>query len=367
MRVLHVYKDVYPPVVGGIEKHIDVLRRHMPDVRSDVIVCSGSSRTSRHRGSYGEEIKVGELGRLLSVPVAPTFPLHLARQRPDVLHLHMPNPLGELSTALSGRRAPVVVSYHADIVRQAALEPLYRPFLRWWLRRATAVIVGSHRLVETSPFLDGLHDRIEVVPYGIDSQLIARGAAGGAKAAEIGRQFGAPLILAVGRLVYYKGYENLVAAARGLDASLVFVGTGPLEEALKRQALNDDRIHFAGAVSEEDLPAYLRAADIFALPSTSRAESFGIATLEAQALGVPAVISDVGTGTIEAVDPGLTGLVVAPGDIRGLRDALQRLLADPAERARMGRAAAARVERGWTAAHQAARVLDIYRRVSSTP
>ncbi len=261
----------------------------------------------------------------------------------------------------------MVVSYHADIVRQAALEPLYRPFLRWWLRRATAVIVGSHRLVETSPFLDGLHDRIEVVPYGIDSQLIARGAAGGAKAAEIGRQFGAPLILAVGRLVYYKGYENLVAAARGLDASLVFVGTGPLEEALKRQALNDDRIHFAGAVSEEDLPAYLRAADIFALPSTSRAESFGIATLEAQALGVPAVISDVGTGTIEAVDPGLTGLVVAPGDIRGLRDALQRLLADPAERARMGRAAAARVERGWTAAHQAARVLDIYRRVSSTP
>ncbi len=102
MRVLHVYKDVYPPVVGGIEKHIDVLRRHMPDVRSDVIVCSGSSRTSRHRGSYGEEIKVGELGRLLSVPVAPTFPLHLARQRPDVLHLHMPNPLGELSTALMG-------------------------------------------------------------------------------------------------------------------------------------------------------------------------------------------------------------------------------------------------------------------------
>ncbi|MEJ7892735.1 MAG: glycosyltransferase [Solirubrobacteraceae bacterium] len=365
--MLHVYKDVYPPVAGGIEKHIDVLRRHMPEVRSDVLVCSGSRHTSRRPTSHGEEIKVGELGRLLAVPVAPTFPFHLVRQRPDVVHLHMPYPLGELSAILVGRGVRVVVSYHADIVRQAALEPIYRPFLRWWFRRAAAVIVGSHRLVETSPYLDGLDDRIDVVPYGVDTQLIARGRAAGAKAAKIRARFGTPLILTVGRLVSYKGYENLVAAAHELHASLISVGVGPLEGELKDQALGDNRIHFVGAVSDEDLPAYLRAADVFALPSTTRAESFGIATLEAQALGVPAVITDVGTGTIEAVDPGLTGLVVPPGDVQALRDALQRLLSDPAGRARMGRAAAARVERDRTAAHQAARVLEIYRRVVSTP
>src|SRR5467141_2863004 len=75
VRVLHVYNDVYPPVAGGIEKHIDLIRRTLPDVHSDVLVCARGQRGSREPHGTGIEVKVAELGpRIWSVPIAPSFP-----------------------------------------------------------------------------------------------------------------------------------------------------------------------------------------------------------------------------------------------------------------------------------------------------
>src|SRR5436190_18468688 len=73
LRVLHVYKDVFPPVVGGVERQIDLLRRGMPDVESKVVVCARAPRTSHSEVRGATEVKVAEFGpRWLSMPVAPT-------------------------------------------------------------------------------------------------------------------------------------------------------------------------------------------------------------------------------------------------------------------------------------------------------
>jgi rhamnosyl/mannosyltransferase len=365
LRVVHVYNDVFPPVVGGIEKHIDLIRKALPDVSTDVLVCARSRHGRRRPCGTGIEVQVPELGpRVWSVPIAPTFPASLRKLHADVVHLHMPNPLGELSV-LTDRRRPIVCSYHADVVRQARAAPVYRPVLQACLARATEIIVGSRRLAETSSFLGPYARRATILPYFVDTDRYSMASVSEEDRATLRSRYGGPIVLAVARLVYYKGLDVLIEAARSLRASVVIVGDGPLAARLQHLANAVANVHMVGEVSEADLLAHLAAADCFVLPSTSRAESFGLATLEAQAMGVPAVVTDVGTGTVEAISPGETGLVVEPGDARALTAAIEAILADPERRRAMGRRARERAVARHSVPAAAAQLSAIYARAAA--
>jgi glycosyltransferase involved in cell wall biosynthesis len=347
LRVLHVYKDVFPPVIGGVEKQIDALRRAMPDVDSTVIVCARSPRSELARVNGGAEVRVAELGpRWLGAPLAPTLPLWVRRTDSDVIHLHMPNPPGEVATLLGRGGRRIVASYHADIVRQARFEPAYRPLLAACFSRASAIVTGTQRLADTSPALHGHGSKVRVIPHAVDTERYRPDAVDPGRRAAIRKRFGGPLVISVGRFVYYKGYDLLIEAARGLDAQVIIVGDGPERKALEARAAGVPNVHLTGRLDEDDLVAHLAAADLFVLPSTSRAESFGIAVAEAQAMGLPAVVTDTGSGTVEAVEDGATGLVIPAGDVPALRDAVTGLIDDDARRRSMGEAARPRaVER----------------------
>ena len=125
-------------------------------------------------------------------------------------------------------------------------------------------------------------------------------------------------------------------------------------------------VHMVGAIGEADLLAHLAVADCFVLPSTNRAESFGIAALEAQAMGVPAVVTDVGTGTVEAISPGETGLVVEPGDARALAAAIEAILADPARGKAMGTRARERAVARHSVPAAAEQLYAIYARAAAS-
>jgi glycosyltransferase involved in cell wall biosynthesis len=366
-RVIHVYKDVYPPVEGGVEGHIDGLRRSMPGVESGVVVCSRSPHTIRTRNSAGWEVRVAEYGpRWWSVPFAPALPAWLARLPSDLLHVHMPNPLGELAALIAARDRPLVLSYHADIVRQARVAPAYRRLVERCIERCAALIVGTRGLLETSPLLDRARrerEKVHVIPYGVDVDRFRPGAIGDEEVGVLRKRYGSPIVLCVGRLVHYKGVEQLIAAAGRLDAAIVIVGTGPLEAGVRELAAQARNVHIAGRVSERVLLAHLAAADCFVLPSVNRAESFGVATLEAQAFGLPAVVTDVGSGTLEAIEPGRTAVVVPPADPEALREAIAGLLGDAGRRAAMGAAARKRVVERHALTRQAARVEALYRDV----
>jgi rhamnosyl/mannosyltransferase len=276
----------------------------------------------------------------------------------------MPNPLGELAV-LADRRRPLVCSYHADVVRQARVAPLYRRLVQACLGRAGQVIVGSRRLAETSPFLGSHALRAEVLPYFLDTGQFSADRVSAEDRARLRERYGTPVVLAVARLVYYKGLDVLIEAARSLDASVVIVGDGPLAGHLQRLAQSSANVHMAGRVSERELLCHFAIADCFVLPSTSRAESFGISVLEAQAMSVPAVVTDVGTGTVEAITPGETGLVVPPGDPHALTKAIEAILSDRSVRETMGRRARERVVELHSAADAAIRLREIYARALS--
>jgi glycosyltransferase involved in cell wall biosynthesis len=364
LRVMHVYKDVYPPIVGGIEKQIDALRRGMPDVVSHVVVCAREPRTRLARADGAIEVRIAEFGpRWLSVPVAPTFPRWVARIEADLIHLHMPNPTGELSVLLARGSRPVVVSYHADVVRQARFERAYRPLVDACLSRSSKILVASRALAETSPAMRRHASKVKLIPHTVDVARYRRGAVPRERREALRRRYGEPLVIAVGRLVYYKGFEHLIEAAAGLDAAVVIVGSGPERERLEERAKGLQNVHFAGELSDSDLIAHLAAGDCFALASTNRAESFGIAVAEAQAMELPAAVSDTGAGTAEAIEDGVTGLLVPPGDPCALHEALRSLLGDERRRRAMGAAARERTVARHALQDRARDVRAVYEQV----
>jgi glycosyltransferase involved in cell wall biosynthesis len=368
MRVLHVYKDVFPPVVGGIERHIHSIRLALPDIEHDVLVCGHQIRTTIRAAPAGngggEEIHVGEFGRVLSTPLAPTFPMWLARSAPGaVVHLHMPQPVGELSALLARGRSPLVVTYHADIFRQRWLLFAYKPLVVQTLRRADAVIVASDRMRESSPLVNAAGVDPIVVPYGIDVDQWQPERAQSPHVNAIRRQFGERFVLAVGRLVPYKGFNYLVDAAAAVELPIVIVGDGVSREALEEYAAERgvaDTVHFVGGVSDEWLSAYFAAATMFVLPSWNRAEAFGLVLLEAQAAGLPVIATEVGTGTSEAFEPGTTGLLVPPADPEALANAINKLAGDAALCAEMGAAGRRRVEQRNSLAALGAALRPVY-------
>jgi len=154
-----------------------------------------------------------------------------------------------------------------------------------------------------------------------------------------------PRLLFVGRLVYYKGLDVLLDAMGRCNGSLVIVGEGPLDGALRALVTERrlaGRVLFAGRVSDEDLPAFYQACDVFVLPSIARTEAFGVVQIEAMAAGKPVVSTRLPTGVPWVNQDGISGLVVTPGDPVALGDALRRLLDDGALRRRLGDGALAR-------------------------
>ncbi len=291
------------------------------------------------------------------------------RLRADVVNLHMPYPPGDLAALTID--APLIVTYHSDIVRQQRLLQLYRPLLHTSLHRAARIIATSAPYIQSSPFLRHYADKCRVVPLSVAADRFAHGSP---EAVAIIRQRHniephARVVLAAGVLRYYKGLHILLDAMRHIDAMLLLVGDGPERDHLEQIAAEygiAHRVRFAGRVVDEELPAYYHAADVFVLASHLRAEAFGIVLLEAMAAGLPVVSTKLGTGTSVVNQHGVTGFVVPPADPHVLVRALQVLLANDELRRWMGEQARKRVLAHYTDEHMLDRTLAVYAEAINT-
>ncbi len=195
-----------------------------------------------------------------------------------------------------------------------------------------------------------------VVPLGIDPAPFEH-----AKSLPVTHH---PSLLFVGHLRYYKGVNYLIEAMPGIPhARLTIVGSGPMERAWQELAQTigvAERVTFAGEVSDAELPGYYAASDIFVLPASERSEAFGAVQLEAMAAGKPVVCTELGTGTSFVNVDEETGLVVPARDSDALARAINRLIDDPALRARMGAAGRVRVRDKFTLEKMVDQVMQVY-------
>jgi rhamnosyl/mannosyltransferase len=373
VKVLHLGKF---DTLGGIERHVRALASGLVATGEvDVVnlVSSDAARTDRH-DEYGyPTVRAGCWGTAFSVALSPTLPL-LARQlhrehRFDLIHLHFPDPLGHLTTLMLPRSIKRVISWHSDIVRQQSALVLYGPFMRSFVRASDAIIGATPQHLSGSTQIPaGKPGQIRlVIPYGFDSAQMNWNPAAEARARQLRAVHnGRALLFAVGRHVYYKGFEVLLRSMRDIDATLLLGGTGPMTSELQREASGagvQDRVHFTGYIPENELIAYYSACDVFVLPSTGRSEAFGLVQLEAMHCGKPVVGTRLGTGVEFVNQDGITGLLVVPNDAGALATAINRLLGDPRLRERMGQAGRARVAQAFSVRQMIDSTLDLYRRV----
>ena len=369
MRVTFVNK-YYHPHLGGIEHHMRDLASGLADLDVDVRVLVANEGRDRAEDEV-DGIPVTRLPRTFaysSTPVAPSMrreiaALKLGEDAPDVIHMHSPYPWGELSWLRAKPRVPTVLTYHSDIVRQRILGSAYRPILERVLDRVDLIIAGSPNMVEHSELLAPRADKCRVVPYGIDTSLYAETPELAARAATLRGGHSRPVVLFVGRLVYYKGAGVLIDAAEHVDADFVLIGRGPLEGELRAKAVArgiSDRITFLPPQPDDQLAAWYHAADVFALPSVARSEAFGLVQIESHASGTPVVSTDLTTGVPFANLHDVTGLTVPVGDSQALADALNRLLGDESLRARLGAQARERATGDFTIERMARDTLAVY-------
>lgn len=267
--------------------------------------------------------------------------------RCNVLHIHAPNPWGDLAALMCPREVPIVMTWHSDIVRQRTAMLLYRYVQRAVLKRTDQIVVFTPFHYSSSrQLLPRLTDaKVKVIPIGIDASHLHALPDDPATATMIaGQAKGRRVVLTVGRHVPYKGYEHLLAAFAALreDALLVMIGAGPLSASLA--ALADrlgiaERTMFLGEVGNRELATAYRKCDVFCLPSVEQSEAFGMASAEAMSFGKPTIVCELGNGVNFLNQANLTGLTVPPREPLALASAIDHLLSDHALRKRLGEAA----------------------------
>ena len=373
IRPLHVAKFV-PPPYAGVEAHVDTLLRALqPEVQGTLVAGESPASRARQPPLPYRALIAHSFGRLASVTMSPGVLQDVRRElgsgRCNLLHLHAPNPWGDVAALLCSPGVPVVMTWHSDIVRQRALLRAYRPVQRRVLERADRIVVFTPRHYESS---DQLHQidvasKIVKVPIGIDFSRLAPDQ-GDPQARTRIEAFarGRPVALTVGRHVYYKGFAYLLSALARLrsDAVLVMIGTGVLTQDLVRQAEElgiRERVLFMGEVDNAQLAIAMNCCDFFCLPSIEPSEAFGIASAEAMSCGKPTVVCELGNGVNYLNRTGVTSLTVPPRDVGALADAIDTLALDAALRGRLGAAAVRWVNEEFGIASMRRGMIDLYR------
>ncbi len=369
LRVCHLGK-YYPPAPGGIETNVRILARAQAALGLDVTVyCVNHAgrKTVVERDGRVEVVRFGRAARLDKLDICPGLSAALRKVEADVLHMHVPNPTMILALLAARPPQPVVVTYQSDIIRQQIRGALFRPFERRAYRRVGSVLQTSPLYAAGSRFLRRYRDRLGVLANGIElGPYLDPSAAHRASAARIREAHGGRIWLCAGRLVYYKGLHNAIRALQHVEGTLIIVGGGPLRKSLEKEARRRDvagRVVFTGNLPHYlDIVPYYLAADAFWFPSNARSEGFGIVQVEAMACGLPVINAAIPHSGVAWVSPHEeTGLTVPVDDPIALANAANRLMGEPALRARLAATARERATREFGHEVMAARSVEVYR------
>lgn len=345
MRILHIAK-YYEPFKGGIEKVILELASGSVRAGHEVVVLS-----SNHSTYYSEEeiegvkvIRLPRFGTAFSQPLSPSF-LYRAKKWmrwADVVQVHTPNPLAELSVLMQDVNTPVLLTYHCDVVKQKAMQKVYFPVAEKLLERANRITVSTPNHLKYSELLHPHKDKVDVIPFGVRAKHSERTLEINNAMKKIKDELG-DYFLFIGRLVPYKGVDVLLHALKRVNEKLVILGQGPKWEDwyLLAQDLGlQEQVRLIGRVDDDhEFAAYMHGCQALVLPSLNEAEAFGIVLIEAMSCGKPIITTDLKSGVPWVNDKGVTGLEVPPNDAKALGSALHEMATDHEMRRNMGEAA----------------------------
>jgi phosphatidylinositol alpha-1,6-mannosyltransferase len=366
-----VVTNDFPPRIGGINYYVDQLMRRLP-AGSVTVFTSRFTGWQAFDREYPHDVIRLDTEMMLPTPgVSRRLHGELRARKPDVVVFGATWPLGHLGPAIRKEAGIPYLGFTHGLELTGKLVPGLLRHIGRDAAMLTAVSEWARHALERS---FGWTGRMELLPSGIDTNQFHPGVSDGAVRTR--HSLGAaPVVCCVSRLVARKGQDLLIRALPRVaqavpDVRLLVVGTGPYDSTLRdlaRKSGMTERVVFTGAVPYEELPAYFRAGNVFAMPCRSRwfgfdVEALGAVFLQGAAVGRPVIAGDSG-GAPEAVKHGETGLVVDPTQPEPLAHAIISLLQDPARAEAMGRAGSEWVHREWTWDQMTARLERLLRRI----
>lgn len=351
MKILQINK-LYNPIIGGIEtvvKDIAEGLNNQADFQVEVLACQVKGKRAIEDINGVKVYRAASWGKKFGMPLSlDLFKLFKdIKNNYDQIILHYPFPLAAMISPFIPKKK-LIIYYHSDIVRQKLGALIFSPFIKYSLKKAHTILVGSHNLIASSPNLNSHTDKCKVLPFGYKANYTPDDYQ---RAEEIKQQYGQSrvLLLAVGRLVYYKGFDCAIKAMKDVRANLLISGAGPDEEQLKELIKTnhlEERV-FLLEPQKRLAPLFL-AADIFLFPSTARSEAFGLVQLEAMAAGKAIINTYLKTGVEEVSLNNITGLTVKPKNIEELNKAINILVNNQKLREKFGKAGQERYRRLYT-------------------
>lgn len=367
-NIVHFGK-YYKPDNGGIESVTLSLARGASLAGYNVtVVCFANNSSEGLEFLDGVKVLRSFAFRLIaSQPVGLRYFMDCIRSAKgaDLVHLHMPNMLAAFCALLIAPKVRLLVHWHSDVIDKGFLGKLLFPLQYLLLLRADVVVATSSSYVDSSFFLSHFGAKVKVIPIGIDAKKAPKLLIRLPEKLDIFINEN-KVILAIGRLVPYKGFEFLILAAKNLvpDARLVIVGDGPLRmslEALIKDSFLEDRVMLAGRLDDHQLNLLLHRASVYCMTSINKAEAFGVVMLEAMSCGLPVVATNiVGSGVPWVNQHGYSGLNVAIKDSKSLAQACNQILRSESLRSQFSQGAKQRFYNEFTADIAIYRTLNLY-------
>ena len=281
----------------------------------------------------------------------------LRELNPDILHTHYASSYGFLASFVKHPRKILSV-WGNDVIVFPYSNSLFKAMVRRSLRKTHYIIATSQFLVQSVKRLNSNIEKITVIPFGIDParfdyhQRIPTSEIKIGIAKSLRPKYGVDVLIRAFCLLS-KHYRNI---------ELLIAGRGEFESKYKQLVKDlqlDERVKFLGFIDHDELPEFLYGLDIFAMPSVSDGESFGVAAVEASSTGLPVVATRVG-GVPEVVMDNKTGFLVEPRNVEELADALKKLIIDSDLREKMGRAGRAYVKNNYRWESNLKEMSDLY-------
>lgn len=365
MRILQLGK--FYPVFGGVEKVMFDLMKGLSERQVDCDMLCASAEEEACMIEINEHahlIGCHTWVKAYATMISPSMIMTLKKKcnEYDIIHVHHPDPMACLALFLSGYKGKVVLHWHADIEKQKVLLQFYRPLQEWLLKRADLIVGTTPTYLTESPHLKQVQAKTMHLPIGIEPVC-----PDAKKVEAIRKRYeGKKIIFALGRLVAYKGFENLIRAAVHLsdDYMVLIGGDGPLMYKLLSEVETwglQEKVALLGRVQDEDLPSYYGACDIFCLPSVQKTEAFGIVQIEAMSCGKPVVATNIkGSGVAWVNMHGFSGRNVPVREPQALAEAIMEIAGDEETYHTYSRNAEARYRQAFTSEQMIDNVLKIY-------
>lgn len=365
--ILHISKYYYPDL-GGIETVAMYLAEGMTDYKN-VVICYSKDNTYHEDTVNGVKVyrmpvNFSFMSQDVSYSYYRRFKEIFKLYQPDFVHVHCPNPfVYPIVTSIINKNTKLILHWHSDILSKGVAYQIIKPFESHILKRADLIISTSPNYITYSKRLSQHKWKVKVAQNGLITSHFDLKESDKSKIQEIKNKYGnKPIVFFVGRHVPYKGIDYLIKADQYIktDCVILIAGTGSEDSYLKSIPCSN-RIKFLGKLSDDELRWYSHASDVFAFPSITKAEAFGIALAEAMFCeSVPVTFTIEGSGVNWVSLKGKTGEQVALKDTSAFGEAIDKILSNKALKDKYATAARQRIMDYFTTEKAVEAVQKVY-------